>query len=265
MIDPMIHANEFKLRLLLTDRCNRRCSFCLNDFQRKPGSEHLSLPIPAAKEYVDLYCSEMRNTVPAQVYISGGEPTLVPGWTEIVREAAQHQARITLNTNGSYSDSNDAFVRDNIQCPHFGVYEINQPLADKIKRVGGTVQCVFSLSHKYVSKEFLRFYMQQGIKVKVFSDFREENTQEYRDFAADMWYEYGPTDLLSFRHTGIQVNRGGGCAACMDKCITLKALWVFPDMSVSPCPRKPWLFRTPRSTSEMREAIRAAYEFHKRP
>ena len=63
MIDPMIHANEFKLRLLLTDRCNRRCSFCLNDFQRKPGSEHLSLPIPAAKEYVDLYCSEMRNTV----------------------------------------------------------------------------------------------------------------------------------------------------------------------------------------------------------
>ncbi|MFW6272886.1 MAG: hypothetical protein ACOC2U_03805 [bacterium] len=35
-IDKQIHANEFKLRILVTNDCNKSCKFCLNDFQPKP-------------------------------------------------------------------------------------------------------------------------------------------------------------------------------------------------------------------------------------
>ncbi len=34
-MDKMIHADEFRFRILVTDQCNKDCHFCLNDFQPK--------------------------------------------------------------------------------------------------------------------------------------------------------------------------------------------------------------------------------------
>lgn len=39
VFDKRIHQDEFKLRLLLTNACNKNCVFCLNDFQDKPSDE----------------------------------------------------------------------------------------------------------------------------------------------------------------------------------------------------------------------------------
>ena len=36
LFNKLIHQDEFRLRILMTDGCNKNCSFCLNDFQKKP-------------------------------------------------------------------------------------------------------------------------------------------------------------------------------------------------------------------------------------
>ena len=43
LFDKQIHRNEFKLRLLMINACNRNCGFCLNDFQEKPNGNPLFL------------------------------------------------------------------------------------------------------------------------------------------------------------------------------------------------------------------------------
>ena len=261
IIDKQIHVNELKLRFLMTNGCNRNCSFCLNDFQSKPKSENevKYLDSNIAKIALKQYVNSFKGKYPLQVYFSGGEPTLHPNLTEIMKLAKSLDCRVTLITNGKFHRSLEPELRNFSDEIHFGTYEKSQEHAEKIKRMKGLVQGIYP----YADSFFIEFYSAQGIPIKVFRDFYDTSNR-YEDFSKEMKKKF-PEANLSFRHTGIQENRGPGCNGCTKTCITLKAAWIFPDGGSSPCPQ---LYKSPlsypKTSEEWSKYFSKVEQFHKK-
>jgi len=232
LIDKQIHANELKLRILMTDGCNQDCLFCLNDFQPKPGKRGAQfLNSSIAKMAIEAYVKFFSGRYPLQVYFSGGEPTLHPQLMEIMGLAKALDCRVTLNTNGNFASDLESGLVANADEIHFGTYRKDERHAERIKRMGGVIQCIYP----HVDDSFVEFYSKYGIPMKVFRDFYDI-TNGYQDFVGHLVKKF-PEAKLSFRHTGLQENRGPGCVGCAKTCVTLKAAWVFPDGGSSPCPQ----------------------------
>lgn len=74
-LDKQIHANELKLRLLMMDGCNKKCSFCLNDFQAKLSIGQMQMLEPAiARKAIWQYAGSFKGKYPLQVYFSAENP-----------------------------------------------------------------------------------------------------------------------------------------------------------------------------------------------
>lgn len=231
-IDKQIHANELKLRILMTDGCTRNCSFCLNDFQQKPVNGKMKFLNPdTAKIAINQYASSFRGKYPLQVYFSGGEPTLHKELIDVMKFAKFRGCRTTLITNGEFPDYLEMPLKTYSDAVHFGTYEKSQKHAERISRMGGLVQCVYPP----IDSSFIEFYSGYGLPIKVFKEFNDES-HKYIDFIKETTEQF-PKNNLSFRHTGIQENRGPGCNGCRKTCVTLKAAWIFPDGGSSPCPQ----------------------------
>ena len=234
VFDKQIHASEFKLRLLLTDGCNLSCPFCLNDYQAKPepGKESYldtGLAMIAIMAYCDTVTQDKR-----QVYFSGGEPTTHRDLPHLIRMANAMGCRTVVNTNGQFSEDVEIGLFEASEI-HFGVYRKSPLLADRITRLGGTAQCVYSREFPYVNHEFIQFYLSRGIPVKVFGDMRN-GAEGYEEFAEWLAKDFN-SKALTFRFAGIQENRGSACEGCQRRCVTLKAAWVFPNGTLSHCPQ----------------------------
>jgi len=157
MIDKQIHRDELKLRLLMTNGCNLNCSFCLNDFQPKPCDKPLYLQASVARHAIDAYCRSVDGVYPPQVYFSGGEPTTHEDLIELTAYAKSKGCRVTINTNGHLPDYMESRLSyDEI---HFGTYRISHRHAERVRRMGGSIQCVYSLRNPYVDEAFLTFYL----------------------------------------------------------------------------------------------------------
>lgn len=242
MFDKQVHASEFKLRILVTDGCNYTCKFCLNDFQPKPSARPKFLDKDTCIDAINAYTHTVKDKYPAQVYFSGGEPTLHPRILEMMVYAKYMNCRVTLNTNGSFSDELEKRFLLTIfkaDCFHISAYEKCEELAERAVRIGVTntsIQCVYSNAHPYVDSDFLEFYMKYELPIKIFGNMNED-PKEYEAFAKYITKVY-PYYSLSFRFIGVQENRGQGCSGCKNRCVTLKAAWVFPDGGVSFCPQR---------------------------
>lgn len=86
-------ANQ--IRLLLTQKCNARCSYCHNEGQES-GLQQLSLEAIAAliARFAEQGC------VIDEFVLSGGEPTLHPQLVEIATLCKSTGARVSINTHG---------------------------------------------------------------------------------------------------------------------------------------------------------------------
>jgi molybdenum cofactor biosynthesis enzyme MoaA len=253
ILDKQIHGREIKLRLLLTDACNRTCPFCLNDFQ--PRGHHY-LPLQTALAAIAQYARIVASIAPLQVYFSGGEPTLHRYLPDLARVAKGLGARVTINTNGLFGDAVEQRLRGCYDELHFGVYEQDETLAARILRMGGSCQMVYPPANNAL----VQYYLQRGLYVKVFENFLEPRHEDYLAALA-RWAREAP-GRISGRHTGTQENRGPGCDGCARKCITLRAAWVTPDGGISPCPQLKELRSYPRTAYEWRDALRRIVTFH---
>jgi organic radical activating enzyme len=232
IIDKQIHADELKLRILMTDGCNQKCSFCLNDFQSKPENGQMKFLNPdVAKTAIKQYANSFKRKYPLQVYFSGGEPTLHPNLTDLMQFSKSLGCRVTLNTNGNFPDSLESDLVSFSDAIHFGTYEKSHKHAEKASRMKGLIQGIYP----YIDQSFIDFYSAYDLPIKVFRDFYD-NSGKYESFASEMMKK-NPKVNLSFRHTGVQENRGPGCNDCQKICITLKAAWIFPYGGTSPCPQ----------------------------
>lgn len=84
------------LHVALTYHCDRGCSFCYSRGLQKTFREHMSL---ADFEFLAGWA---RSQGWLYLRLTGGEPTLHPGFREILEIAAKHGQAIYLTTNGLY-------------------------------------------------------------------------------------------------------------------------------------------------------------------
>jgi organic radical activating enzyme len=262
-IDKQIHSKELKLRILTTNYCNKipRCSSCLNDFQKIPTTKDKIKFIDSllVKTAITQYANLFKGKYPLQVYFSGGETTLHKELPSMMEFAKSLECHVTLNTNGNFSESVESELKLFSDEIHFGTYEQSHQRAERIKRMNGTIQCIYPP----VEESFVEFYSKYNIPIKVFRDFYD-NSDDYTNFAKELTEKFPKTNI-SFRHTGIQENRGPGCNNCDKKCITLKAAWIFPDGGSSPCPQ---LYQHkliyPKTSEEWKNYFKEVEVFHRR-
>lgn len=233
IFDKQIHKDDFRLRILVTNSCNKDCFHCLNDFQSKGDARFLDLDV--ARRVIQSYCLFMGDN--AQVEISGGEPGIYPHLKEVVKYAKECNATVKLNTNGTALNQG---IDEYVDIWHIGVTWDGSLLIDDIKRVNGQVQIVVTSNvMNYYILNAIEYYGYHNVPIKLFVDFfaNGEEKKKIEEVIKNVieWY---PEFDIKTRFTGTQENRGGICEGCTRKCITLKALWLFPDGTVSPCPQK---------------------------
>ena len=88
-----------KVRLLLTDGCNAICIFCHNEGQSKPSKKFDYLTPQAYKGILNLL--EIKQDMPTEVCLSGGEPILSPYLEEICKLTKERGIYLSIVTNGS--------------------------------------------------------------------------------------------------------------------------------------------------------------------
>ena len=88
------------LRVSVTDRCNLRCTYCMReDMQFLPRKDLLSL------EELDRLCSLFIRRGVKRLRLTGGEPLVRKGLTDLIRDLSRHMRsgaleELTLTTNG---------------------------------------------------------------------------------------------------------------------------------------------------------------------
>jgi hypothetical protein len=230
--DKMIHANEFRLRVLLTNYCNKNCSFCLNDFQAKTPTKYA--PPFDLMDCIRAYGQFMRSIKQESIItFSGGEPGLHPMLNIILASARHHCNIVKVATNGLALDENHLHYVDKWHVHPTGPDEkiiAFKKLTDTI-----CVQIVVTdkMSHEKLL-ELVTYYIFRNIPVKLFADFYSVDRDKVFDKIREIMVLFPE---VSSRFTGRQINRGPACAGCEKDCVTLKALWYFPDGTASTCPQ----------------------------
>lgn len=255
MIDKMIHGDEFRLRILVTNKCNKNCAFCLNDFQSK--GKDFAFPmdvIDCIRAYGQFMKSIKQKSI---VTFSGGEPGLHPNLNIMLTNAAYYCNTVKLITNGLAL--NEIFL-PYISKWHIGCTDKNQAVIDFRKLTEKIVvqMVVTDDMCKDDLYDIVEFYKDGGIKVvKLFQDFYSKDKEKVR---FNIQYIHDNFEGICTRFTGNQINRGIACAGCEKDCVTLKALWYFPNGKSSTCPQG---IIKPYDDDSWDETIEKAYHAHR--
>lgn len=91
---PFREETPFQLEASLTEVCNHRCSYCYQ------GNEHADKDHLSLNEWIDVI-EQAAGLGVQEVVFTGGEPTLYPGFMEIVNNTTLHGIFPRISTNGS--------------------------------------------------------------------------------------------------------------------------------------------------------------------
>ncbi len=230
MNDKLIHKNEFRLRILLTNECNKNCDFCLNDFQPKEPIAYAN--ISDIMDCLRVYGSFMKDE--SIVTFSGGEPGIHPDLRYMLKSAKLHCRMVKVVTNGT------ALRPDLVEFVdewHIGVTHKNREIRCFLQNSKNImVQIVVTDDMAAASLvDLVLFYRKDEIPIKLFVDFNSNNKSQLESKIENVMNMFD--NGVYTRFTGRQINRGKACSGCKKECVTLKALWVFPDGRSSTCPQ----------------------------
>src|SRR5512138_1910860 len=97
-MQDLLNRNIDYLRISVTDRCNLRCVYCM------PKEGIASVPHEDVLTYEEIIriCECVSNLGISKIKLTGGEPLVRPGFTELVRKikALPLIRQVTLTTNG---------------------------------------------------------------------------------------------------------------------------------------------------------------------
>lgn len=94
----MLLKTPVEVYWILTDRCNLRCNFCLSESDSASREQELT---PAQREQV---LHDLIDARVLKVYLTGGEPLLIPETVDYVRRLRAHNVFTVLTTNGVLLD-----------------------------------------------------------------------------------------------------------------------------------------------------------------
>jgi len=88
---------NFGHRIITTELCNMKCPHCFNKDARTAGTMDADILI----DYIRKNSQSLRNS---DLKMMGGEPTLHPRFSDIVREGCDHMNNVKIFTNGKTID-----------------------------------------------------------------------------------------------------------------------------------------------------------------
>lgn len=241
-----LHKYDLKLRCLLTDGCNLNCSYCLNDFQPKPSSNKYIV-----KKYLYDRISEYRslcklNNIKDEIYFSGGEPTRHPNFFEFVEDVGSLNCdKFCLCTNGTspfYDYNGFTDIHISLHKPYLDMYGLVNFITDRLTES----ENIKTLKNKIVFNFMFDQWSNDDV-VKIVNKFKSHcSFKIWADFykADDLNYMKRFSEFTSshediiHRNNFKPVNRGMLCTNCNRPCVTLKAIWLYPNNTLSVCPQK---------------------------
>lgn len=302
-----IHTDTLRLRLLLTNHCQQNCPHCLNEYMCKPMNEQsvLFMNRQVLQNVVSAYDTVLRTKLEApssihsmkrKIYLSGGEPSLHPDFKNIVDDISSFcftdcvmdtkPLELTLCSNGYKWDTwiangtydkidhlhfSFGFMQSTLVLPYF--IPIWEDLRDW-RKSHSKKNIVFSVvtnnnnDFERILIDMLQYQQDTdyGFTVKLWGDLRFSQDHPINKRYAALLKAY--PELIHRGPMQHPVNRGIGCDHCTRTCPTLKALWVRPDNTCSPCPQDTQWGRmmmgtdTVDSVNEMTFWVRKALKFH---
>lgn len=222
------HDDDMRLRILVKNGCNLRCSYCLNDFQEK-GNDTVSIVRVhfAIKEY-SRYCNE--NELKPIVTFSGGEPGLWKFLPEACKISKESGCETKVCTNGKALEHHIP----NVDRWHVHIFGPKFTLPHWCTPENTVLQYV-ATGNTEIEKVFDIIEARGMYPLKFFVDFNSPNIQKISKKLEQICAGY---DNVYARYTGVQPNRGTACTGCKRKCITLKGIWLFPSGDMSTCPQR---------------------------
>ncbi len=91
------NRSDMTLRLSLTDRCNFRCRYCMPE-DGVAKVRHSDLPSLEQLTETVLYLKRQFNVT--KVKLTGGEPLVRPGISDLIRLISPHVEEVSMTTNG---------------------------------------------------------------------------------------------------------------------------------------------------------------------
>lgn len=288
-----IHTDTLRLRLLLTNSCTQKCPHCLNEYmdKYKPNENDMFMDTLVLQQYVIAYVATLNSigsqnskTLLPHVYLSGGEPTLHKDFSSIVQFIKRYGgSKITLCSNGNnYSDLISTGVYDHIDVLHFSfgfvhgadVVPYFDPIYTSLKnwmytRTSKDLAVAFVTTtapdFEQGVTELLRYREDNDNKftIKLWGDLTKSADHPVNKKYAELIGKY--PELIHRGPVEHPINRGAGCIECNRSCPTLKALWVRPNNTSSPCPQSSRLWKYTHDTTPFisyYDSVMDAYSFH---
>ena len=257
-----LHKNSFKLRILTTNTCNLKCSYCLNDFQPLPRCEQEEKYI--SPDFVQKVLWAYQNicnrySIFPEIYFSGGESTIHPAYLDLVDMVAKLECKkkFVLCTNGLKFQQSDIlhslgkFTELHISLHRSSTFQDQiehiarlLPLLDSSSILQQVVfdavlvdnlGCKFGLTGGEIDQAWNRIQdnlFPGDVKFKVWCDYWRTSDPSYMEYYR--WFIDEHPWILNRGKDFKPQNRGKFCKGCDNNCVTLKAIWAFPDDSIYP-------------------------------
>ena len=176
-VHPLIRkASTVNYHLL--QACNMRCGFCFATFEDAPAGQQLKRA--EALELLDLLCQAGFQ----KINFAGGEPTLRPWLSDLIRRAESHGLMTSIVTNGSLITPE--WLDDLGGCLDIIALSIDSVAPHTQRRIGRVVQGQhpIDVSHYIELGDLIR---DRGIRLKVNTVVNRANHMEdFRSFIEDM-------------------------------------------------------------------------------
>jgi len=155
----------------LTNRCNENCDFCYsisyNSITGKPRFGQIDKD--KCFNVLDTICEYGAKSID----FSGGEPTLHPNFSEIIRYSKEKGLDTILSTNGSTINNENIrnSIIDSVNCVALSIHGVND-VHDKIKYEKGSYMRAINS---------LEMYLSNNLNVKVNSVLCNENVSNIKE------------------------------------------------------------------------------------
>lgn len=264
---------KFNLRVVLSDRCNYKCSFCTLDFSR---ARNIDIRPNFLADCITVF-ARIGGT---RVHYSGGEPLLYPCLKDALCLSKALGLNSGVTTNGSLlglkSNNLVGFIdKLNVSMPAFdqeayarvtgscGV-DLERIKADVVRvsrsGVGVKINAVYLEGHEETLQGIVRYFSAYGITTKIMNDMFGDEAY-YRRF---LRYAAG---FLENPYVEIEKALNPGLSICRDcrvskkgSCPSCRSIWVYPDGRITVCPRNPSMDFYCTTKEEAERAIRSCWE-----
>ena len=162
----------------LLKACNMRCGFCFATFEDVPGGQQLKSG--EAHELVSLLC----QTGFQKINFAGGEPTLLPWLSDLIRRAKSYGLMTSIVTNGSRITPE--WLDGLGDCLDIIALSIDSVIPDTQRKIGRVVKGKppIDMPHYFELGGSIR---DRGIRLKVNTVVNRANhTEDFRSFILDM-------------------------------------------------------------------------------